>query len=423
MAKKLIVSLCLLCLIGLAVFAGYRYMKAAQKNQEKGSDKRSKAPVVVNMQPVEHILLRDERVFSGTTHPWSSFDIDPKVSGKLMKLNFDIGDMVKQGDVIAKIDDEEYVQTLRQAEANLEYAKAKYKEAKGMAQLRTSEFKRQQELKKSQVTAVASYESAESAMKSQEATAEMCAAEVKRCEALVENAKLRVEDTTIRADWISGCPVRHVGTRFVDEGSLISTGKPILSIIEINRIKAYVQIIERDYRFLKRGQRAEITTDAYPHVVFDGEISNIGNTLSDKTRNALAVVQIGNDDYRLRPGMFVRVKIVLAEHPNAQVVPVNAVVSRGGVQGVFCYEDGKARFLPVETGISNKEIVQIVKPELKTPVITVGNHLLDDGKEVVISELSRAQFVERNYKRRKQDSQSNADPKAAEPKPADSKAN
>ncbi len=400
MSKKITAFILLLLFASAAVFAIYRYLEAKGKENTTESTRRTAQAVVVNMVNVERKNLQDLRTFSGGTFPWSSFDVDPKVSGKLMELKFDIGDTIKRGDLIAKIDDFEYRQDVHQNEANLEYAKAKLKEAQGIAELRRNEFNRQKAMRQNQAGSISAYETAESTLKAQLATVEMCAADLKRCEAQLANARLKLSDTQIYADWSDGSDFRHVGERYVDAGSLINTGKPILNIVEIDRIKVRVPVIERDYRYLRPGQIAEICADAYPDRTFTGTVMQVGNTLSEQTRNATAVISIPNPNLLLRPGMFVRVKIILSEHENAQVVPLNAVVTKNGVQGVFGYDakSETAEFIPVTTGLSDKKIIEITSPELTMPVITIGNHLLEDGKKVAISELSRREIVEKKYR-------------------------
>ena len=398
MGRKILVFVCLLVVLGLAALTILRYREA--KTKEEGRKvKKEKEALAVNMVLPERCTMRDERRFSGTAIAWSDYDISPKVSGRLVKLNCDIGDMVKRGTLIAKIDDTEYVQQERQAAANLDFAMAKQKEAEGLAATRRNEFERQKRLRESNATSESVYEQAESDMVSAEAALDMCKAEVKRCQALLDNAKLKLSDTEITADWTEGGDVRYIGTRYVDEGTLLSVGTQIVSIVELNRVKAYIQIIERDYPLLHEGQKAEITTDAYPGAVFEGTITNIGNTLSDKTRSALAVITIENSDLRLRPGMFLRAKVVLGVHENTCTLPLIAVVQRDDAQAVFRYENGKAVLTPVKTGLIDGERVEILSPEIRTPVVTVGNHLLKDGREVVMSELSRVEMAEQQRKR------------------------
>ncbi len=381
-------------ILGVAGFAGYRYWEAKGKQQGQKSGQKNKA-VIVNMVMPEKKTLIDERRFSGTAYAWSEYDVKPEVAGRLQQLAFDIGDTVKKGDKILQIDDTEFRQQVRQAEANLEYARAKLKEAQVVAKNKTREFERHKTLVEGNAVAISSYDQAESDMTSAVADVEMCAADLKRLEAVLDNARTKLADTVIMADWKDGSDVRHIGKRHVDEGALLSVGESVVSIVELDRIKAYVQIIERDYPLVSAGQKAEITTDAYPGQIFEGVISNVGNILSDKTRSATAVISINNKDCKLRPGMFIRARLQLGEHKDVQVIPVNAVIQKNNESVIFRSVDGKAVQTKVQTGLQEGNMIEIISPVITDPVVTIGNHLLTDGKAVEISELSRAKLAEK----------------------------
>jgi len=141
MKKAIFCGILVLIFVGIGVLAYFRYQEMKQKEKKPRANPVEQS-VVVNMVMPGSVTMFDERVFSGSTKAWSSVDIDPKVSGKLITLNFNIGDAIKKGDLIAKIDDVEYVQKVRQAEANLETARAKLAEAKELLSLRQSEFDR-----------------------------------------------------------------------------------------------------------------------------------------------------------------------------------------------------------------------------------------------------------------------------------------
>ena len=96
--------------------------------------------------------------------------------------------------------------------------------------------------------------------------------------------------------------------------------------------------------------------------------------------------------------MFLRVRIKLAEHKNALTVPLSALVQKDDKTIVFQYVDGKAVQTEVQTGLTDGKSVEILSPELKYPVATVGNHLLNDGMAVEISELSRQEMAEKKLK-------------------------
>ena len=397
MGKKIVLLALIAGFAAIAVFAWQRYQESV-KEEERKAQKRPEDAIVVNVVKVDRVTMLDERVYSGTTQAWSSFDIDPEVSAKLISLKFDIGDKIKKGDLIAQLDDSNYDQAVRQAEADLEVAKAKDVEVKAQLKLRTSQYERLKLLHDRNATSDSEFENAESAMKVQEAALVQSEANIQSCEARLAAAKVKLDDTKIYAEWNSGSDIRHVGDRYVDEGTLVSPGKPLLKIIEIDRIKARIPIIERDFRFLRVGQIAEVTTDAYPGVNFEATVEMISNELAESTRTVVAILSIPNLDFRLRPGMFVRVRIILSEHRNAQTIPPNAILTRNDQRGVFIIDptDHTARFVPVQTGLEDRTRVEIVSPEFKPNdlIVTVGNHMLETGKDVEISQLSRLHMAE-----------------------------
>lgn len=401
MGKKITGIVLVAALVAFGVFAVVRVLEH-QKKQAMQQDYKPVKKVVVNMAMPTRKTMRDERRFSGSTKAWSDFKVEPKVSGKLLRLHFDIGDKVKRDALIAEIDDREFRQNVLEAEANLEYAKAKLLEAQGVAKLKRNEYERRKALIELNAISLSDYEQAESELNAQIATVKMCQADVKRYEASLAHAKLTLSYCKIYARWGKGEDVRYIGDRYLDEGTLLTVNTPILNIVELSKIKANVAIIERDFPFLRVGQYASVETDAYPGEIFHGKIAQIGNIMDDKTRSAKAVISIENKDLRLRPGMFIRVRILLGEHKNAQVVPLSAVVQKDDKSVVFQNVDGKAVMTEVKLGLQDQEYTEIISPVLKYPVATIGNHLLTDGTAVQISELSRAQMAEEKMKTEKQ---------------------
>ena len=422
MGKKIVLLVLIAGFAAIAVFAWNRYQES-KKEEERKAQKKPEDTIVVNVVKAEHITMLDERVYSGTTQAWSAYDIDPEISAKLVSLKFDIGDKIKKGDLIAQLDDSNYDQSVRQAQAELEVAKAKDVEVKALLKLRKSQYDRLKLLHERNATSDSEFENAESAMKVQEAALVQSEANIQNCEARLAAAKVKLDNTKIFADWNSGSDIRHVGDRYVDEGTLVSPGKPILKIIEIDRIKARIPIIERDFRFLQVGQRAEVTTDAYPGESFEGTVEMISNELAESTRTVVAILSIPNVDFRLRPGMFVRVRIVLSEHRNTQAIPPNAILTRNDQRGVFMIDpsDQTAMFVPVKTGLETRTRVEILSPVFKDNdlIVTVGNHMLETGKSVEISQLSRLHMAESMAaEAAKQSQQQSAQNEQTEQKPA-----
>jgi len=96
---------------------------------------------------------------------------------------------------------------------------------------------------------------------------------------------------------------------------------------------------------------------------------------------------VANDSLLLKPGMFARVIVRIAEKDQAQYVASRALVRKTGILGVFVVDGTEqiARFVPVTTGIASNEYTEVVSPILNGVVVTLGQHLLDDGSPVIIS--------------------------------------
>lgn len=375
--------------VGLGIWVGCEaYWRM---HEEQKAPARKKIAIAVEAVLPEKRRIRDTRTFTGTLKPWSLFEVAPKVGGRLVEINFDIGDRITGGSMIARIDETEYRQAFEQAEADLEVARAKLQEAEVMLDLRKREFERQKALFEKNATTKAQFESAETACRAQEATFRQCGAEVRRSTAALDYARVRLEDCAITAGWAPESQPRFVGTRLVDQGALLSPNQPILSVAELDRLLAVIYVIEGDYPYLRQDQPAVLSTDAYPNEVFEGKVVRIAQVLQESTRQAAVQLEIPNGDYKLKPGMYVRVTLEFASRENATVVPRSALVKRDNRPGVFVLDAQKeiARFIPVESGIVTGDRVEILSPALELPVITLGNHLLTDGVGVLVPEAFR----------------------------------
>jgi RND family efflux transporter MFP subunit len=212
-------------------------------------------------------------------------------------------------------------------------------------------------------------------------------------ESSLRSAQVRHSYTKIYANWEGGDDGRYVGERFVDSGAMLNANHPILTVVEIKRLKAEIHVIERDYPLLRVGQVAEISTDAYPGQRFKGTIYRISKVLDEQSRQAEVQIEVDNANLKLKPGMYVRVAIEFGRSAGAQVLPKDALVKRDGKTGVFrvSHELKKAFFTPVETGIAEGGEIEISAPVLSEPVAVLGQHLLSHGSVIRETEEAKAQ--------------------------------
>ena len=108
--------------------------------------------------------------------------------------------------------------------------------------------------------------------------------------------------------------------------------------------------------------------------------------LLEDSRVAQMEVEVRNDSLLLKPGMFARVRVMIASKNRAQIVPSRSIVTREGENGVYLVSGNEsvARYVPVRTGITTPDLTEIVSPVLEGAVVTLGQHLLEDGSPVLL---------------------------------------
>jgi RND family efflux transporter MFP subunit len=218
---------------------------------------------------------------------------------------------------------------------------------------------------------------AEANLMEKEAQVKVAEAQVNRATAALESTRIRYEYTRVAADWSEGDSARMVAERFVNEGDTVSANVPLLLIVQLDPIVAVISVTERDYGRLRPRQEARFTTDAFPGEVFRGRIQRIAPVFRESSRQARIELSLANPEGRLKPGMFIRATITL-DHVD------KAITRRSGVEGVFMIgESGQSvRWVPVEIGIRSGGWVELKSPSLSGSVVTLGQHLIDDGSPI-----------------------------------------
>jgi len=380
--KKALVVVVIVAILGLI---GWRVYRKVTQEPESGRQGGMRA-VPVAVEPVRTETIRDVAEFTGTLLPRSQFIVAPKVPGRLEKLLVNIGDSVKRGDLVAELDSEEYAQQVAQANAELEVSRANLADCRSALDAATRDFQRIKELRTQKVASEAEYDAAEAGYKAAEAKQQVALAQIKQREAALKTAEVRLSYTRILAAWEDTDGKRVIAERFVDVGAMLRANDPIVSVVDVSTVTAVVNVIERDFPEVGVGQLATVTTDAYENKQFTGKIVRRAPVLKEESRQARVEIEIPNAEGLLAPGMFVRTRIQFAEHKDATVVPVTALVQREGRQGVFLADtkEMKARFVPVKLGIVSGDSAEVTEPRLEGMVVMLGHHLLEDGSPITL---------------------------------------
>lgn len=376
MKKKIIVAFALT----IAALLIWRIIALFSGSDGKsGSPKRP--PVAVEVAGVRHGPISEVRNLTGSVLPKYQYVVAPKISGRIVTIHKRIGDWVGAGELIARIDDAEYQQGVLEAEANLKIAEASLAEASSQLELARQEKERAESLQAKGIASPSELDAAVSNYSAQESRLQLAQAQVEQRGASLKSARIRLSYTRLSASQPG-----FIGERFADEGALLAPNSAVVSVIAIDSVIVRTTIIERDYGRIKKGQSATVSVDAFPDRHFAGTVRRIAPMLQEASRVAQMEVEVANDQFLLKPGMFARVDVVIAEAESAQIVPSAALVIRSGETGIFVVTGGEdvVHYVPVVTGIVTQKDTEILSPALDGMVVTLGQHLLNDGGAVLL---------------------------------------
>ncbi len=381
--KKIVLAIAVVALAAWFGRAVYERLEERTGPGKRGPEQRAVPVEVEEIRRGPIVLLR---TFSGTLEALARFVVAPKVSGRVERLYVDISDTVTRGRIVAKLDSDEYVQAVAQAEADLAVARANLVEARSALEIATRELERVRTLRKRGVASDSQFDQARADQLSKQARFEVAKAQVTREEASLETAKIRLGYTKVTADWGGPDDQRVVAECYVEEGDTVSEKAPLMSIVELDPLIGVIFVPEKDYARLEPGQSASLATDAFPGERFEGRIDRIAPVFQEATRQARIELRIENPKRRLKPGMFIRATVELEREPEATIVPDRALTERDDRTGVFIVgEDGRTvRWQEVELGIRQGELVQVKGTDLSGRVVTLGQQLIDDGSAITI---------------------------------------
>ena len=379
-------SFILVVVMAVVAVALFRYFSPTGQQQATADKQTRQRPAPVEVMPIEHGSIELRRTFSGALEPRAEFIVAPKVGGRVERLMLNLADRVKRGQLVGELDNDEYVQAVAQARADLAVTRANLAEARSELETAQRELERIRTLRQRGVASESQLDSAKANQLAKEVEHEVAEAQVLRAESALETANIRLGYTRITAGWSGGENERVVAERYVDEGETVAANTPLLRIVELDPITGVVFVTERDYARLQPGQQVELVTDAYPGEKFTGEIARIAPVFEPATRQARVEISVKNPEQRLKPGMFIRANVVLERKANATIVPEQALIKRGDSVGVFLVgEDGQSVFWhEVTAGIRDGSRVQIEADGLAGRVVTLGQQLLDDGSAISI---------------------------------------
>ena len=309
-------------------------------------------PVADPTVSVAQVFVREvpqEAVYTSTVQAYVKNNIAPQMAGRITKINVEIGDFVKEGQVLAEIDKAQLLQAqlqLQNQEVELQRLKTLYEEG-GLSQSDYDAIQLQYNVLKTQVDNL-------------------------------------LENTTLRSP-INGV----VSARNYDVGDMYAMSMPLFTVEQIVPVKLLIGVSETDYSKVKKGDSVTVTADAIPDKTFYGKVNRIYPTVDPATRTFTVEVKIDNAYKTLRPGMFARATVNFGSNNNV-VIPDVAVVKQQGSGERFVYvlnEDNTVTYKKVVLGRRMGAEYEVLEGLQDGDKIVIGGQIrLKDGVKVIVNE-------------------------------------
>ena len=336
-------------------------------------------PLLVDTAQVEPHQFEITLEVLGELKPQAEVDVMSRISGRLQQVLVHRGEAVQEGQLLAVVDDVDVRQQIIRSQAATAVARAGVNREEATYRNLLLQVKRYQNLHEEALISTQELEDVESRLFVAEAQRELAKAQVQQAEASLRELGLQQEQTRIYSP-LNG----FVGTRYLDPGALVSPSVSILSVLDVNRVKTVVPVVESDIKRVRMGLPAEIVVDAYPDQVYQGTVTRITPFLNPDTRSADVEIEIANPNQALKPGMFARVKIDARMTRDALSIPRSALLTRGVQKGVYLLtEDMVTVFQPIEIGQIKGDVVEVVDGlEEGVEIVAVGAQNLNEGDRV-----------------------------------------
>ncbi|HKX26779.1 MAG TPA: efflux RND transporter periplasmic adaptor subunit [Blastocatellia bacterium] len=317
--------------------------------------------------------------------------VSAQAAGELAVLNVDFGSFVKQGQVLAQIDQRDARLKVEQAEAALKQTLARLgmregerfdpsqaadvKVVKAALDWAKLDLERSTKLVENGDVARAEYDQRLINYTSAQARYQAALDSVNQQLALVEQqrsalalARKAVVDTVVVAP-ISGAVKEKQASR----GTYLPVNGKIVTLVKIDPLRLRADIPEYAAAAVRSGQTMTLAVESFPGRTFNGRVVRIGPALNEQTRALTVEAEVRNPGYLLRPGMFAKSRLITAQAAPAVMVPQRAVVSVAGLNKVFVIENGKAVERIVKTGAADGDLVEIAEGVKEAEVVAVSN--------------------------------------------------
>jgi RND family efflux transporter MFP subunit len=347
-----------------------------------GMGRGARTPMTVDMAPASRHDLTEYITVVGNLIGAATVDIVPRVAGRIEAINVQLGDRVSKGQQIVKIEDRTIREQIRQAEASLETNKATVISRQNDEKVAASVLARMKAQDLAGLVSKQALEDAESRYNAAVSQVTVAQSQQVQTQARIEELKITLNDTSVISP-VNG----FVSRRLLDQGAFAGANTVMLSVVDISTVRMVASLVEKGFKRVTPGVGAEVEVDAFPGEQFRGVVSRVAPVFDPATRTAQMEIEVPNPGYRLKPGMYARVRLTVEQRPNALTVPRPAVIDTEGKRGVFLVDEGQtAHFREIRTGLQDGDRVEVLEGLTEGErVVTTGALALRDGDRVALA--------------------------------------
>src|SRR5881409_1021746 len=273
--------------------------------------------------------------------------VSTELGGTIGEIRFENGAQAKKGDVLVRLDVSQEEALLRSAQAEAELAR--------------TDLERARDLVSKKVISKAEIDAAES--------------KFNRLNAIVDQMRSNIAKKTIVAPFDG-----ELGIRQVNVGQMINAGQQVVALTSLDRVYVDFALPQQHLQNLSTGLEARVRTDALPGREFVGKLTAINSAVDTVTRNLTLQATLENPDHALRPGMFIKIDIVLPEKHKSLVIPGSAISYAPYGDSVFVIEKQKDNKTGKESQVLRQQFVRVGEARGDFVSITTG---LKAGETVV----------------------------------------
>jgi len=307
-------------------------------------------PIAVEVFQVKPTTVQEDLQAVGSLQSNESVILRPEVSGRISAIGFKDGQAVRKGQMLIALDNSLNAAEVAQMQAENDLALANLKRSEDLASRKFI---------------------SSSAQDTAASNAQVADAKLKLAQARLSKMRILAPFDGV------------VGIRGVSLGDYVKDGTDLVNVEDVRILKVDFRLPERNLTQVKVGQNIEVVADALPGERFSGHIDAINPRIDANGRSLEIRARLDNTVGKLRPGMFVRVRVIVGERTNALLVPEEAIVPQGADFYVYKVVDGQARRVPVKIGVRRDALVEIVEGlSIADQVVTAGMRLSRDGQPV-----------------------------------------